>query len=129
MQSAGFDMLDDLVQLGEATHCGAENRQQLEKDQANVDGRLATGRSAARDETSTFGEALERALERFSADVLEDDIDAALVGERPYDRDKICLAIEDRLIGAELLRAFRFLGAADGRVNGRMPQLRDLNRG
>src|SRR5438132_2338788 len=124
MQSAGFDMLHDLGQLGEATHCGAENRQQLEKDQANVDGRFAAGRSAARNETSAFGEALERALERLAADVLEDDIDAAFVGECARDRDKIRLAIEDRLIGAELLRAICFLGAADGRVTSRVPHLR-----
>src|SRR5438093_49443 len=119
MQSAGFDMFHDLVQLGEATHCGAENRQQLEKNQANVDGRLATGRGAARDETSAFGKALERALERFSADVLEDDIDAALVGERPHDRDKICLAIEDRLIGAQLLRATDFVAVVRALTNKR----------
>src|SRR5438876_909971 len=76
MQQAGFDVAKDLVELGETAHGGAEDREELEEDEAKIERRFAAGSRAARDEAPTFGERTEGALKGLGADVLDDDVDA-----------------------------------------------------
>src|SRR5438045_2039424 len=101
MQAAGFDVAKDLVELGKTAHGGAEDREELEEDEAEVEHRFAAGRGAARHETASLGERAHGALERLCADVLDDDVDAASVRQPPQLEREIDLAIENRLVCAE----------------------------
>src|SRR5438046_2021832 len=51
-QMSCLDMLHDLVQLGQATHRRAEDGEELEEDEADVDGRLGAAGGAAGDEAA-----------------------------------------------------------------------------
>src|SRR5438067_12152523 len=70
-----LDVSHDLVHLGQATHGRSEDGEELEEDEADVDGGFGAGRGAAGDEAAAAGEGFERALEGLAADVLEDDVD------------------------------------------------------
>src|SRR5260221_14635111 len=59
LQPAGFDVAKDLVELGKTAHGGAEDREELEEDEAEVERCFAAGRRAARGEGPTFGERTE----------------------------------------------------------------------
>ena len=95
------------MQFGQAAHRRSEDREELEEDQADVDCCVAAGGRAAGDQPATASEGTERALERLAADVLEDDVDAALAGEAADLLGEVDFAVEDRLVGAELSRPCR----------------------
>src|SRR5437867_5200420 len=115
-QTAGLYMLDDLVQLGEATHRGAENRKQFEENEADVDRRFAARGRAAGDQPAAACQSLQRSLERVRSNVFEHDVHAAFPGQSAHGANEIRFAVENRFVSAEVLGALRFFRAADGGV-------------
>src|SRR5207237_1060761 len=76
------------------------------------------------------GEAAERvgrALERLAADMLDDDVDAALARPPLGLLDEILRAVVDDVLGAEPARELDLVVAADGRHHPRADQPRDLD--
>src|SRR5882762_6215497 len=127
MEPASLDELHDLVQLGQTSHRRAEDGEQLEEDQAEVDGDVAAAGGAAGDEAAAFGERAQGTLEGLAADVLDDDVDAALLRKTAHVIEKIDFGVEDHLVRAEGHRARGLLRGAGGGVDRGTPQLGDLN--
>src|SRR4051794_34274893 len=98
MQPSCLHVPHYFVHLGEATHRRAEDGEELEEDQADVERGVAAGGGAAGDQAPAARQDLERLLEGLAADVLENDVDAALAGQPPHLGGEVELAVEDRLL-------------------------------
>ncbi len=75
--------------------------------------RDARGRAAG-DETAAALQAQHRAGPGVGADMLEDDVDALLLGQLAHDALEAVLAVVDDVVGAECRRLRHLVGGADG---------------
>src|SRR5690606_33580441 len=87
----------------------------------------ADGGRAAGDERAAALEREEAASPGVDADMLEDDVDAALLRQLADDALEALLAIVDHVVGAERLRLLALLVAADGRDDGGADALGELD--
>src|SRR5438309_9415541 len=90
---------------------------------------MESGGRAARDDATAVTHRADRLLEYLATDVLDHDIDAALVGQLPALRGEILLRVVDPDVGAELPGARELVRARRGRDHARAVEPRDLDRG
>ncbi len=94
--------IQNRVQLGAAAHVRTEQRQLAREEITQIELRGKTGGGAAGHETAAGRKAQDALLPSGGADVLEDDVHAALVRQAPDFFRNLLLRVIDDLIGAEL---------------------------
>ena len=83
---------------------------------------------ADRDELAEPGERVHRPLERLTADVLDDHVDAALVRPLPRLLDEVLRAVVHDTLGAQRPGELDLVVGADGRDDAGAAETRDLDR-
>jgi len=129
-QAALLDELHDLLQLGQAfpsSSLGLERS--LKKTRRRLTRASPPVVCAASDQTASACQGAERTLEGLTADVLEDDVDAALASEAADLLEEVDLGVDDRRIGAKCFARETFFRGADRGEDRRAPQLGDLDGG
>src|SRR5262249_40859559 len=91
----------DVVHIALAAHRGADEADLTEEDVAEIDGRVEAGGRAAGHDAAAAGAGEDDLGEDGLADVLEDDVGAALVGELLDAFDQVLAGGVDGLVGAE----------------------------
>ena len=102
LEAARSGELQDRVELGLRAHVGAQKRELAAEEEAEIDFGIVAGGGAAGDQASSGGEAGKAVVPSGRANVFENDIDAALVGDAAdFFADFLCFVI-DEMVGAEL---------------------------
>ena len=124
-------LFDETEQFGEfraRAEGRAENLQLADEEAAQVRRRVVAGGRAASDETPAAHERAHRRGPHRLADVLDDDVDAAPVGELHHPIDDLAARVMDRLGSAQRPRALELLRVARGDDRPRADGGRDLGR-
>jgi hypothetical protein len=115
-------------QIRLAAHRRAEHLDLAKEDVAQIDVRVKPRRRAARDDPPAVLHRANALLEHVAADVLDHEVDAALLRQPARLRHEVPARVVDHLVRAELLRACELLVGPGGRDHARAVQLRDLDR-
>ncbi len=128
-QFTGGDEFHDRVQLGFRAHVGTEERKLAAEKEAEVDLGVKAGSGATGHQPAPGSEAGEAFVPRGGADVLENDIHAALIRDAAdFLADFLCFVI-DEVVCAQLFGFLKlFVGAGNG-DDVRTEEFRDLNGG
>jgi len=129
MEFFAGDEVEDREKFGFAAHVRAEKRQLAAEKEAQIDFRVVAGGGAAGDEASVDGERGDALRPGSFADVFEDDVDAALVGDAFHFGVDLLASVDDDFVGAEGASFFGFLVAADGGDDARAEDFCDLDSG
>src|SRR5947209_6505453 len=101
LETTGANEVDDGEQITLWAHGRAEDLELAEEDVTKVGARVPAAGGAAGDDASAARERQDQLRPHLGADVLEDDVDAALVGEALHFGDEILGRVVDGLVGAE----------------------------
>src|SRR6266581_4657422 len=114
-EAAGRDEFHYRVQLGLGAHVRAEERKLAAEQEAEIKLGIVAGRCAARDQTASWSETGEALFPSSRADMLEDDVDAALASDAANFLADLLRFVVNPVIGAKLLGFLElFVGAGRG---------------
>ena len=126
---AGGNKFHHGVQLGLGAHVGAEERKLAAEKKAEINLGVVAGRSPASDQAASSGQASEAVVPSGRANVFEDNIYTALIGDAVHFIADFLRFVVDKMVGAELLCFLHFfVGARSGKYS-RAEKFCDLNRG
>jgi hypothetical protein len=129
MEFFASDEVEDGEKFGFAAHVRAENGKMAAEKEAQIDFGVEAGGGAAGDEASIDGERGNALRPGSFANVFEDDVDAALVGDAFDFGVDLLAGVDDHFISAEGAGFFDFFVAANGGDDARAENFRDLNSG
>ena len=121
--------LEDGAQLVLGAHVGAENGKLAGEEETDIEFGVEAGGGAAGDQATGGGQALEAFAEGGFADVLENDIHAAVVGEAANFLGNRHDAMMNDLVSAELPGFGNFLVVAGGGNHAAAEEFGDLDGG
>src|SRR3989442_3509659 len=129
LEAPGGDEAHNAVKLGFGAHVGAKERELAAEEKAEVDLGVVARGGAAGDEAASGGEAGEAVIPSGYTDVLENNIDAALIGDAADFVADFLRFVIDEMIGAELFGFLQLFIGAGGSDHARAEKLCDLNGG
>ena len=115
------------MQFAFHSHVGAEQRKLAAEEEAEIEFGVVAGGAAAGDQTAGEREAGEAVVPGGGADVLEDDVDAALVGDAANFVANFLRFVIDHVIGAELECFFELCVGTGGCDDAGAEEFRDLD--
>src|SRR6266571_3348611 len=127
-EAAGRDEFHYRVQLGLGAHVRAEERKLAAEQEAEIKLGIVAGRCAARDQAASWSEAGEALFPSSRADVLEDDVDAALASDAANFLADFLRFVVDHVIGAKLPGFLELFVAAGRGDDARAEEFGDLYR-
>jgi hypothetical protein len=128
MEDFASNEIEDGEKFGFAAHVRAENGEMPAEKKTEIEFGVVSGGGAAGDEASAGGEAGEAVVPRGCADVLEDDVDAAMAVREALDVGlPTGLRMQDDVVGAERFRLFDFFLATDCGDDASAEHFRDLD--
>ena len=101
-------------ELAFRAHVRPHERKLPREEEPEIDLRVVAGRGAARNQAAAARQALDAAIPGRRADVLEDDVDAAIAGQPPDLGGQILRVMIDDVGGADFTRARQFFVSAGG---------------
>lgn len=119
----------DAVQLRLRSHVGAEKRKLAAEEEAQIQLGIIAGSRAAGDESAAGSETGEAVIPRNNADVFENDVDAALVGDAANLVANFLRFVIDDMVGAEFFGFGELLVGAGGGNHMRAKEFGDLYGG
>src|ERR1041385_1613833 len=118
----------DLTELLAAAEGRAEDAQVVPEHAAQIDGRIRAGCSAAGHDAAAFRRGREAFVPRFPADAVNDDVNAALLGQGARFFGEVVLRVVNAVVGAPVIGQRELLFAGGGDDDVRAHLLRYLKR-
>jgi hypothetical protein len=128
-EAALSDEFEDGAQFVLGAHVGAEDGELAGKQEADIEFGVVAGGGAAGDETTAGSEAFEAVIPGSGANVFDDDIYAAIVGEATHFLRDGHDEVVDDFVGAEFASLGEFFVGAGGGDDARTEELGDLDSG